>query len=651
MNISAKRRIWLAGVLFLFSCGLAGAAEEDKEQIKLEDIHVVATPIIEGNEVNSYAGEKTTVGQQQMEDLNAQDLGTALRTTPGLTISRFNMIGSFGGAQGGAVFIRGMGSSRPGSEIKMYVDGVPMYMSVWNHPLLDLMSIDPAQAVEVYKSPQPEQFGNAFAAINLVPKQKTTSGITTKAQVQGGSHHTFVGTAEQGGKLEKWDYYLGGGYRRSYGHREDAEGRLMDGYGRLGYQANENWNVSVFTLWDDNSAKDPGKEGASAAQRLGIYKTKTWLTLGKIANRFEKADGDIKIYYNTGNGDWLNEPTSTPGVTSNLYNEYTYYGLKVKENFYLWQGGQITFGLDWEKTEGKYKKQLSTGRRDDWDGHDFTILSPYAAVNHLFGDKAGFYAIPSAGVRFYDNSDFENEWAPHAGVVLGYRDTQLHARYSRGILYPGLDVVVMSEKSITALGKSWQNLTAEKVNHYEVGISQRIQNMALIELTGFYDDGKDRYAVRPPPPFPPVYQNAKKYKIRGFEAAVSVYPMEGLSLFGGFTYLSTDPGNLPYAPSATITGGLNWRFLRNFQISLDSQYVSSMYVDPQLRRVGAENTQKIGSYYLVNGKLSYFVPIPQWRVNGEVFLAGENLTNTNYQYQLGYPMPGITGMLGFRVSF
>jgi iron complex outermembrane receptor protein len=46
-----------------------------------------------------------------------------------------------------------------------------MYMSVWNHPLLDLMSIDAAQSIEVFKGPQPQQFGNAFSAINLVPKK------------------------------------------------------------------------------------------------------------------------------------------------------------------------------------------------------------------------------------------------------------------------------------------------------------------------------------------------------------------------------------------------------------------------------------------------------------------------------------------------
>ena len=641
---------WLSLVLLLIPLNAAGA-EEDNTALTLDEVRVVAPPIIEGNEMDNYAAEKTTVGEQQIEDLNAQDLGTALRTTPGVTISRFNMIGSFGGGEGGAVFIRGFGSSRPGSEIKMYVDGVPMYMSVWNHPLLDLMTIDPAQSIEVYKSPQPEMFSNTFAAINLVPKQKTSEGMTTKAQAQGGSYHTFVGTAEQGGKFGQWDYYVGGGYRRSYGHREDAEGRLMDGYGRLGYQINENWDVSLFTLWDDNSAKDPGEVGADPSERLGTYKTKSWLTLGKITNHYENADGHLKVYYNTGDGDWLDEPTDTAGVTTDLYNEFTYYGFRAKENLYLWKGGQMTFGLDWEVTEGKYTMQYSTGEWDNWNGHEFNILSPYAAVNQLFGDKTGLYAIPSAGVRFYDNSDFGNEWAPHAGVVFGYRDTQLHARYSRGILYPGLDVVVMSEAVIPALGKSWEDLSAEKVDHFEFGISQRFLDIALLEVTGFYDDGRDRYVINPPPPFPPTYENTEKYKIRGVEAGLSLNPLKDLSLFGGFTYLSTDPGNLPYAPAATISGGLNWRFLNCFQLSLDSQYVSSMYVSSQARKEGAENTEKMGSYYLVNGKLSYFLQFARAHTNAEIFVAGENLTDVDYEYQPGYPMPGATGMVGFRVSF
>ena len=64
----------------------------------LEEITVVGSPVIEANEVDRYASQKTTVTQRQIQDLNAQDVSTALRMAPGVNITRYNMIGSFGGA-------------------------------------------------------------------------------------------------------------------------------------------------------------------------------------------------------------------------------------------------------------------------------------------------------------------------------------------------------------------------------------------------------------------------------------------------------------------------------------------------------------------------------------------------------------------------
>ena len=63
----------------------------------LEEITVVGSPVIEANEVDRYASQKTTVTQRQIQDLNAQDVSTALRMAPGVNITQYNMIGSFGG--------------------------------------------------------------------------------------------------------------------------------------------------------------------------------------------------------------------------------------------------------------------------------------------------------------------------------------------------------------------------------------------------------------------------------------------------------------------------------------------------------------------------------------------------------------------------
>ena len=641
----------LIAVFAVMSLASAAFSQEDQPpRDQLPEIVVVAPPIIDGNAVDRYAGEKTVVTEEQINDLNAHDISSALRMSPGVNITRYNPVGSFGGATGGALFIRGMGSSRPGAEIKTLMDGVPMYMSVWNHPLLDLMSVDPAQSIEIYKSPQPYVFGNALSAVNIIPKQKYTEGYVSKLEASGGSFGTFIEKAEHGGKQGDLDYYLGEGFQSSQGHRDNADGQLKDLYGRIGYRMNDNWSTSLFTFANDNYADDPGKEGADLSKRLGRYETKTLLASAKLENRFDIAKGYLQMYQNTGKGNWLNQPTSKSGVLENQYNEFTFYGMKAKESFNFWNGGEIITGADWDVTRGRYDDNLSTGVQNNWDGHEFTILSPYTAVSHQFGELDGFHVMPSAGVRYYDNSDFDSEWSPHAGLIVGYKATDLHAGYARGVVYPGLDVVVLSEKVTPALGKSWQNLKPEKTDHFEVGVQHRFSTLAAVDVTYFHDDGKDRYIVVTPPPFPPVFANIEQYRIQGVETTLSLYPLDNLSLFTGLTFLDTDPSDLPYAPKITASAGMNLRLFSVVGLSVDCQYVDGMNVDSQARRSGTVNSTSVDSYFLANAKLSYQFFSNEWIRKAEVFLAGENLTNTSYEYFPGYPMPGISAMIGMNFT-
>jgi len=112
------KSLWVVlGIVFLMVASLVaeGFSEEHKE-ITLEEVRVVATPIIEGNWINDYATRITTVTDKQIEDLNAMDFPSALRRVPGVTISRYNLVGNYGGGQGGTIFIRGMGSERRGQR-------------------------------------------------------------------------------------------------------------------------------------------------------------------------------------------------------------------------------------------------------------------------------------------------------------------------------------------------------------------------------------------------------------------------------------------------------------------------------------------------------------------------------------------------------
>lgn len=142
----------------------------------------------------------------------------------------------------------------------------------------------------------------------------------------------------------------------------------------------------------------------------------------------------------------------------------------------------------------------------------------------------------------------------------------------------------------------------------------------------------------------------EEFTIQGMEATANWQPVEGLSLFAGVTLLDTDPSDLPYAPETTVSCGANWRFLEHFKLSLDGSYVSSIHVNSQARRANTENGRSVDSYYLINGKFSYAFDWMTQKLKGEIFVAGENLTDTDYEYQPGYSMPGLNGMIGLQLE-
>jgi outer membrane cobalamin receptor len=645
----------IAAFFLLFVSAVVPAAkggdeesEQSKEPIKLEDV-VVTAPIIHGNLVDRYGAQTTVVGKEQILDLNANDFSSALRMAPGVNITRYNMVGSFGGAEGGAIFIRGLGSSRPGAEIQTLIDGVPIYNSVWNHPLLDLNTVDVAESIEVYKGPQPTNFGNALGAVNIVPKRQNTEGYKTRFAAAYGSHETFVESAEHGGKVPLVDYYIGQGYRTSDGHRDDSSGQTADYYGRVNYQPSTHWDLGLFALGTDNESEDPGKKGEPATKE-GEYDTSDWLTTASLRHHYDWAEGEIKGYWNAGKGDWRDQV----GADDNTLNDWDLYGMRAKEKIHLWKGGEVLLGLDLDYIEGETKFTKDDGSKSDFSSPTFSIVSPYAGVSHQFGDKQGLYCIPSAGVRYYDHSDFDDKTAPQIGLVAGYKDTELHGTYAKGVNYPGLNVVVFHEYTWAAIPgndpEGWKDLEPETLDHYEFGVSQKFGSTFKADLTYFYDDGKDRYVVVPPPPPPPTFENIEEFRIKGVEATAILVPIRDLSLFGGITYLDVRPSDLPYAPNWTVSGGLNYRFFENFKISVDAQYVDDMYARRQLRVEGDENTEKVNNYFLLNSKLSYFFNIEDPKLVVEVFLAGENLTDEDYEYRRGYPMPGAVGMVGLSLT-
>ena len=118
------------------------------------------------------------------------------------------------------------------------------------------------------------------------------------------------------------------------------------------------------------------------------------------------------------------------------------------------------------------------------------------------------------------------------------------------------------------------------------------------------------------------------------------------------TSSSASPTNLPYAPTWSASTGLNYRFLRSFKLSVDALYVDNQYTaNNRAAGYGGSSIAAVSAYFLVNAKLGWEFSLKALNTKGEIYIAGENLTNESYAFKKDYPMPGITGMVGLNLKF
>jgi outer membrane cobalamin receptor len=644
----------VACVLPLKGAASDGLSPSAEPVVKLPAFAVVESPIARVGAADAFASASTTVDEAQLRELAALDFADALRRTPGVTISRYNQVGSFGGGEGGAVFVRGMGSSRPGGEIKTMIDGVPILNGIFNHPLLDLMSVDLAAKIDVHGRATPLAFGNTLAVINVTTPRVEHPGEIGHAELAGGSFGTVVERFEQGANTGGFDYYVSQSYRSSGGDRPDSSGRLENYFLRLGWTFSPRWQASYVLNRTVNRATDPGIEGAAPvppSTRGEIYATADWLHIATLAFHAPAADGSLKAYLNDGEGNWLRRQFS--GNADSL-NDWRLYGVRWSETLHPWEGGEIAAGADLDYDRGTSRSvPVAPATETVFGPETMRLFSAYAGISQAVPLTAGAKLVPSAGARFYDHNRFGSRWAPQAGLTLTAGRTQWHAGWNRAVNHPGLEVAALSSAiAIPALGQSWQALHPEIADQFEVGVRHEFGERSAATLNVFGNRIRNRYVIAFPPPPPPRYVNIASERTEGAEATVEMSPAHGLGVFAGISLLSATPGDLPYAPRSTFTGGFNWQLFSNWMLSADGVYISSMHILSQGRTVGATNQAVVGAHFLLNARLSRRFTLGNGTgTHGEAFLAGENLTDRNFAYRPGYPIPGLNGMAGVRLDW
>lgn len=603
-------------------------------------VSVTARPVLEEVRREPLAGAVTSVGARQIEDLNAGDAAAALRRVPGLVVSRYNVVGSYGGGDGGGVFARGQGAGRPGAELSFAVDGVVKTAGVWTHPLLDALPIDAAGRIDVYKGAQPVLFGNmAFATIDLVTKRRAEEGFGGKATAAYGSFGTSTLGVEASGRNGPLELFVVASQRASDGHREGADGRTRALFARAAYDLGAGWGLALTGDWTQGRAGDPGVEGGAPRGVTPRWETDDAMGVFALTRSHGGRTGFLKLYVEDGAIEWL-QWDGTASEAFRTFTDWRNVGLKARDAFAIGSRGELTAGLDVESSHGISREERVASGVPLGD-HRFRNVAPYAAFAWTFGEEVK--VTPSAGLRWNRSREFGGVWGAQAGVVVASPVGEAHARWARAFNLPGIWTAVFTEGY--GRGEEWRALDPELVDHYEIGFAPRLGGNAELDVTFFYDDVKDALRFVPPPPAPPRWANTGAYLSRGAELTLRVEPFPALGLYAGAAFTHTTPGNVPFTPRWTVSGGAIATVGR-VRAAVDVQWVDERDVG-NLRFPGRPG--RVASYVLLNGKVT--ASLDPLAPGLELFLSGENLTGADYAYRPGYPMPGASVSGGASLRF
>ncbi|NOZ48023.1 MAG: TonB-dependent receptor [Chlorobi bacterium] len=555
-----------------------------------------------------------TVTSISKEEINQSDESALLpiigEFVPGLFVTERGVTG-FGVATGaaGGITIRGIGGS-PNTEVLILIDGNPQFMGIMGHPLPDAYVASDAEKVEVIRGPASILYGsNAMGGvINIITKKQTENGFKSNARMMYGSYNTQKYMISGGYKKGNFDIYASVNHDKTDGHRDSSAFDIVNGYIKANYKINEHYKVNADYSLAKFKSQDPGMEGFFAGEEINIMRGKTAFS---VENNYKKVTGALKIYMNYG------EHNITDGFHSLDHSS----GVMFYQGLKLFKNNTITVGVDYINFGGKAENILAmNGQGIVFGDKTITEIGSYAFLQQTLFQKLIF----NAGLRIENNSLYGNEVVPQTGFAYHPTNyTTIKGSVSKGYRSPTI-------RELYLWAPANEELQPERMMNYEIGMIQQLYaNKLNFELTGFISEGNNLIQTVLVNGLP-KNMNSGKFNNKGVELASYYNPVKGLHIHLNYSFLALKYPILA-APENQIFFNTRYNFGKlSFSISI--KYINNLYVKL------ADATPEIKEdYTLLNTKITYAV-----NNNLNLFVSGENITNTEYQINYGYPMPGIT---------
>ncbi|MEA4985590.1 Vitamin B12 transporter BtuB [bioreactor metagenome] len=598
-------------VIMLLCIGLYSYARETvKDSVQLEDVVVTGSKFETSRELIPLSVSQISADNiKQSGHYNV--LSTLSAYVPGVFITERNILG-FGVATGGSgsINIRGVSINNgvgnyPNTQVLVLIDGHPQYQGIFGHPLPDAYVASDVEKVEVIRGPASVLYGsNAMAgAVNIITKKQQTEGLSATVNAVYGSYNTQKYAGTFGFKKDKLSLFLSANHASTDGTRENTDFKISNGYLKAAYELSRHWKITADLSMAQYEANDNGKVSPPAPSpipfHIDVLRGKAALS---VENKYDKLDGAIKLYHNFGEHDL------SDGFKSTDRNS----GLMIYQNYRLFDQTHVTAGLDAKQYGGHAidpKPMIPV---------DTTEIVYELAGYALIHQKLFEFVDLNAGLRFEHNSVFGNEWVPMVGAAARAGETtNFKASVSKGFRSPTVMELYLYAPNAA--------LKPERMMNYELSwLQSYMANRLSTELTAFWVEGENMIQVVGGTP--PKRQNTGTFSNRGIEFAAKYRITNQFNVQANYTFLDMEK-KIVAAPKHQFNINLNYQYkMVNFNVA--AQHVNTLYA--------SLTPESIQQFTLFNTRISTKITKQL-----DVFLAGHNLLNQQYQINDGYPMPGI----------
>lgn len=596
-------------VLIMFSlANLSYSRSSIKDSVQLEEVVLTGSKTEISRKIVPITVSQ--ISRKNIENSGQLNILTALNTyVPGVFVTERNVLG-FGVSTGGsgAISIRGVGGN-PNTGVLVLIDGHPQYQGIFGHPLPDAYVASDVEKVEIIRGPGSILYGsNAMAGVlNIITRKNEKEGFSGNVGASYGAYNTqkYYGTI--GFKKNKLSSFASINHDQTDGIRENTDFNINNGYAKIGYEVNDHFNISAdFNLAKFN-ANDNGTIYDPKPFNIDIARGKTAISL---INRFKNSDGSLKVYHNFGTHDLSDGWHSTDRNT----------GVMLYQTLRLLSGNSITVGSDFKQYGGLANKGMAANLLKT-----VNELAVYAYVQQNLFHKLTL----SAGLRLENNSVFGNELVPLAGINYNpTSNTTFKGSISKGFRSPTIMELYLFAPNA--------GLKPERLINYEISWLQSLLDSHMdFELTAYKSKGENMIQVAGQ--YPNISrQNIGSFTNQGVEASVKYIVNKKLFVNANYSFLDLSTP-IVAAPRQQINLSVNYSYkILNFNGS--AQHIEKLYT--------STSPSISTSYTLVNARIS---AKPFKRL--ELFAAGNNLLNQNYEITYGYPLAGINVSVGFNYGF